>query len=77
MPSIPLKVTRAPGGDGDPATQRTGKPLFRGNGDTDYVCGHCGSVIAAGMAPTERVMVDATVCSGCGAEIEFPADLRA
>ena len=48
----------------------------RGTGDTDYVCGGCGYVIAASMGPTQRVIVDTTICAGCGAENEFPTELR-
>jgi len=51
--------------------------LFRGSGDTDYLCGNCGSVIAASMGPSQRVILDAATCSVCGAENEFPAHLRA
>jgi DNA-directed RNA polymerase subunit RPC12/RpoP len=77
MPSIRLKVTR-PGTNSDGNAMSTSvKPLFRGSGDTDYVCGNCGAVIASSMGPTQHVIVDTTVCAGCGAENEFPVDLRA
>jgi hypothetical protein len=77
MPTMSLKITRPPSGDIDHATPELGKPLFRGTGDTDYLCGNCGSVIAASMGPTQRVIIDATICSACGAENEFPVHLRA
>ena len=77
MPSIPLKVTRPPSSAAEHPGSESVKPLFRGNGDTDYLCGSCGSVIASSMGPTQHVIVDTAVCSGCGAENEFPADLRA
>jgi len=77
METIRLKVTRPPAGDGEPDSRRSGQPLFQGKGGTDYVCGHCGSVIAAGMAPAQHVIVDTATCSGCGAENEFPPHLRA
>ena len=74
MPTMVLKVTRLPSGAVDhPAP----KPLFQGVGGTDYLCGNCGSVIAASMGPTQRVMVDVATCSACGAENEFPVHLRA
>ncbi len=53
------------------------KPLFRGNGDTDYPCGHRGSVMAAKMGPTQHIIVDTAICSACGAENEFPPGWRA
>jgi hypothetical protein len=76
MPAIALNVTRLAPGDTGGVARQAGKPLFRGTGDTDYVCGNCGSVIAASMGPTQRVIVDATTCTACGAENEFPAALR-
>jgi hypothetical protein len=77
MPTICLKVTRPASDAADQVPAELAKPLFRGNGDTDYLCGNCGSVIAASMAPTQRVIIDAATCSVCGAENEFPAYLRA
>ena len=76
MPSIALKVTRAGAAPGDIVVSQSDKPLFRGTGDTDYVCGQCGFVIAASMGPTQRVIVDTTSCGACGAENEFPLALR-
>ena len=77
MPTMSLKVTRLPSAAADHPQSELGKPLFRGTGDTDYVCGNCGSVIAASMGPAQRVIVDSTTCAACGAEIEFPPHLRA
>ena len=77
MPSIALKVTRASAGAVDQVAARSVKPLFRGTGDTDYLCGACGYVIAASMGPRQHVIVDTTSCPACGAENEFPAELRA
>ena len=74
MPSIALRVTHASAGEA--VAPQPGKPLFRGTGDTDYVCGGCGYVIAASMGPTQRVIVDKTICAACGAENEFPVELR-
>jgi len=92
MPVISLKVTHPPLSAADHRSPELVKPLFRGSGDTDYQCGNCGSVIAASMGPTQRVIVDAVSCSACGAtqrvivdavscsacgaENEFPARLR-
>lgn len=77
MPTTSLKVTRPPSGPADHRTPELGKPLFRGTGDTDYLCGNCGSVIAASMGAAQRVIVDTTTCPVCGAENEFPLHLRA
>ena len=75
MPAISLRVTR-PSSDAS-RTRESAKPLFRGTGDTDYLCGECGFVIAASMGPAQRVIIDAAACSACGAENEFPLYLRA
>jgi ribosomal protein S27AE len=77
MPTTSLKVRHAPVGAVDAVAPEVGKPLFRGTGDTDYVCGNCGSVIAANMGPAQRVIVDSATCVRCGAENEFPPHLRA
>ena len=76
MPTMSLKIRRPPTSTADLGTPELGKPLFRGTGDTDYLCGNCGSVIAASMGPNQRVNVDAATCATCGAENEFPLHLR-
>jgi hypothetical protein len=77
MPVIALKVTKPPSAAADHRMPQSTSPLFRGNGDADYVCGNCAAVIAAGMGPTQHFMIDTTICAGCGAENEFPRELRA
>lgn len=77
MTTISLKVTRTPPGIAARATPEFDQPLFRGTGDTDYVCGNCGLVIAARMGPAQRVILDVATCSACGAENEFPLHMRA
>lgn len=75
MTAIRLKVL-ARSGRAEPSPE-TVKPLFRGTGDTDYLCGSCGAVLAASMGPGQRVIVDVMRCTGCGAKNEFPVELRA
>jgi hypothetical protein len=77
MPTRSLKVIREPSRAAEHAEPELGKPLFRGSGDTDYLCGNCGSIIAASMGPAQRVIIDVATCASCGAENEFPPDLRA
>jgi hypothetical protein len=54
MPTRFLKVKRLRPSDVDHLSPELVRPLFRGNGDTDYQCGNCGSVIGASMGPTQR-----------------------
>jgi hypothetical protein len=71
MPTIVLKLTRAPSDTSVKQTPQTAGPLLRGTGDTDYLCGNCGFVIASGMGQGQRVAVDRATCSACGAETNF------
>ena len=76
MPTMSLKIRRPPSSAADLGTPELGKPLFRGTGDTDYLCGSCESVIAASTGPNQHIIVDVTTCAACGAENEFPLHLR-
>jgi hypothetical protein len=76
MPSIILKIAHAPWDVEAHEPRRGAGPLFRGNGDIDYVCGNCGFAIVAGFGPNQHVTVDSATCSACGATNEFPAQLR-
>jgi len=56
-------------------------PVFRGNGEYDYVCGSCGNVLAAGMDPqymTRRVRVKCGRCRtvNIAAEVSVQAARR-
>ena len=76
MPTIVLKLTRTPLDTRVEQTPQTAGPLLRGTGHTDYLCGNCGFVIASGIGPEQRVAEDTATCSACGAENEFPPELR-
>jgi DNA-directed RNA polymerase subunit RPC12/RpoP len=76
MSTISLKVIRSPANTAEHRPPEIVRPLFRGSGDTDYLCGNCGAVIASSMGPTQRANVDVATCSACGAENEFPSNLR-
>ena len=62
--------------DGGTAVQdRADRPVFRGNGDDDYVCVSCGNVLAIGMAPeymTRRVRVRCGRCGTVNIAAEIP-----
>jgi DNA-directed RNA polymerase subunit RPC12/RpoP len=62
--------------DGGTAVQeRPDRPVVRGNGDFDYVCVSCGSVLAAGMDPrymTRRVRVRCARCRTVNIAAEIP-----
>ena len=76
MPSIVLKTIHAPSEAADREVPRGAGPLFRGNGDIDYLCGNCGFAIAAGMGPAQHFMLAHATCAACGATNEFPPELR-
>jgi len=76
MPTIVLKLTRARSDTTVKQMSQSAGPLLRGTGDTDYLCGNCGFVIASGIGSGQRVAVDIATCSACGAENEFPPELR-
>jgi hypothetical protein len=75
VPTIVLKTTHAATDPGDRQVPQAAGPLFRGTGDTDYLCGNCGFAIAAEMGPKQRVSVDRATCAACGTENEFPPEL--
>ena len=76
MPTITLAVTQGQGTPAPEEVPRSAGPLYRGTGDVDYVCGNCGFTIAATMKPGQRVLADRATCRACGAENEFPPELR-
>jgi phage FluMu protein Com len=64
--------------DGGTAVQEySDRPVFRGNGEYDYVCVSCGNVLAAGMDPqymTRRVRVRCGRCRTVNIAAEISAE---
>jgi DNA-directed RNA polymerase subunit RPC12/RpoP len=64
--------------DGGTAVQEeVDRPVFRGNGEYDYVCVSCGSVLAARMDPqfmTRRVRIRCARCRTVNIAAEVPAE---
>jgi phage FluMu protein Com len=62
--------------DGGTAVQDDpGRPVFRGNGEYDYVCVSCENVLAAGMDPqymTRRVRIKCGRCRTVNIAAEVP-----
>jgi hypothetical protein len=76
MANIKLKVLRDPTAP-PPWTAPAGAgPLFTGTGDTDYLCGSCDFVIAAGIGPGQRIALMETDCPCCGATIEVAVNSK-
>jgi DNA-directed RNA polymerase subunit RPC12/RpoP len=51
------------------------RPVFRGNGEYDYVCVTCGNLLAAGMDPeymTRRVRIRCGRCRTINISAEVP-----
>jgi hypothetical protein len=52
--------------DGGTAVQESpDRPVFRGHGPDDYVCAHCGTVLAQAMAPEYMNRKLRVRCAGC------------
>jgi ribosomal protein S27AE len=52
--------------DGGTAIQEdAGKPVFKGNGEHDYVCVECGNLLAAGMDPVYMTKKVRVRCGRC------------
>ena len=48
-------------------------PAFKGDGDTDYICGKCGTVLAEKMRKGQVQIKNIVVrCPKCGQYNEFP-----
>jgi ribosomal protein S27AE len=84
---MPIRTMRAvqagevPVDGGTAVQEHPDRPVFRGNGDYDYVCVQCGSVLAAGMDPqymTRRVRVRCGRCRtiNIAAEVSVEAARR-
>lgn len=62
--------------DGGTAVQeQPDRPVFRANGEFDYVCGQCGSLLATGMDPqlmTRRVRIRCARCATINIAAELP-----
>ena len=62
--------------DGGTAVQESpDRPVFRGNGEYDYVCVSCGSLLAKAMDPqymTRRVRVRCARCRTVNVAAELP-----
>ena len=52
--------------DGGTAIQESAdKPVFKGNGENDYVCVECGNLLAAGMDPVYMTKKVRVRCGRC------------
>lgn len=62
--------------DGGTAVQeKADRPVFRGNGADDYVCGTCGNVLAVAMNPeymTKKVRIRCGRCRTINVSAEVP-----
>ena len=65
--------------DGGTAVQDdAGRPVFRGNGEHDYVCTECGNVLATGMNPEhmgKRVRIKCGRCRTVNIAAEVPVEM--
>jgi DNA-directed RNA polymerase subunit RPC12/RpoP len=68
-----IKLEIVPGGsDGAaPARESRAAPIWRGNGEVDYICGHCEAVLAEKMhlGQIKNLVLQ---CPMCGKHNKFP-----
>jgi ribosomal protein S27AE len=84
MPVLTMRAVQAgeiPVDGGTAVQDHPDRPVFRGNGEYDYVCVSCGNVLAAGMDPqymTRRVRVRCGRCRtiNIAAEVSVQAARR-
>jgi ribosomal protein S27AE len=55
-----------PKGGGTAVQEDPERPVFRGNGDDDFVCVQCGNVLAASMHPDYMDFKVRIRCGRCG-----------
>lgn len=48
------------------ALASTVAPVFKGDGDTDYGCAWCGTVLLQGMGPGHEISGVVLHCANCG-----------
>jgi phage FluMu protein Com len=54
------------------------RPVFRGNGEDDYVCAECGNLLAAAMNPEhmgKRVRIKCGSCRTVNIAAEVPVEM--
>jgi phage FluMu protein Com len=60
-----LREGEIPFAAGTAVQEQEGRPVFRGNGALDYVCVHCGALLATAMAPewmNHKVRIKCATC---------------
>jgi hypothetical protein len=70
-----VQVGEVPVDGGTAVQEQVDRPVFRGNGEYDYVCVSCASVLATGMDPqfmTRRVRVRCARCRTVNIAAEIP-----
>jgi hypothetical protein len=68
MARLTMRLVEAgeiPPGGGTAVQESTDRPVFRGNGPDDYVCAHCGTVLAQAMPPEYMNRKLRVRCAGC------------
>ncbi len=65
--------------DGGTAVQEDpDRPVFRGNGEDDYLCAGCGNLLATGMSPEHmgrRVRIKCGRCRTINIAAEVPVEM--
>ena len=74
----PVREGEVPIDGGIAVQDDPGRPVFRGNGENDYVCGECGNLLARGMNPEhmgKRVRIKCGRCRTVNIAAEVPVEM--
>jgi phage FluMu protein Com len=74
----PVREGEVPIDGGTAVQDDPGRPVFRGNGENDYVCAECGNLLATGMNPEhmgKRVRIKCGACRTVNIAAEVPVEM--
>ncbi len=72
-----IRASEVPYDGGTAVQEDADRPVFQGNGEDDYVCVHCGNVLASAMHPvqmTKKVRVRCGRCSTVNVAVTDESD---
>ena len=68
---IKLEIVNESSDENPPVRESKAPPIWRGNGDVDYICGNCEVILAEKMNPGQIKNL-VLQCPTCGKHNKFP-----